>query len=501
MNQKDQNRQKRIITLKEDKYDPLDMYFAETPDYLKFEREMELIQEIEKASKERFYILYSAVQVVFPFWEDIAEKLEHKYANEEKKVEGKQINDYFKVDVRNGAEGREKAIQFLNDMKIIALVFQEVNGCLQNAVREYHQQAQREKQVNRAKVLLAEMLGENSVLMKWRLKEEHLSSLEEIVKSEKRKEEYVYGLLTASRDSLGTKTKKDLGVAKDKYWVANDDTPETIADKINIYGGWLSQMWQDYQVATGHFIRNRNKLVETNLRLVVSIAKRYREEGIEFSDLIQEGNIGLMRAVEKFDWHKGHHFTTYATWWIKSFIQQAVRKDRVIPTPRKELETRIRFCVIKRGLTTELQRLPTDEEMAERIGLSGEQYNKLLTHMAQTESTRLVSLDAPLDDEGTRTIGEMLGGEQFPTGEDLLQKEDLRLALDASLQKLRFDRDREVVSRATGYDDNYEGDEPPSLVQLGEEKGITGERIRQILKRSLQKLRKKENLKRLWKNL
>ena len=300
--------------------------------------------------------------------------------------------------------------------------------------------------------------------------------------------------------SNGGNVEKVLEEVKDEENLILNDEEITkdvnINDPVRMYLkeiGRIPLLTPDEELALSERINNNDEdakriLAESNLRLVVSIAKRYVGRGLLFLDLIQEGNIGLMKAVDKFDSNRGYKFSTYATWWIRQAITRALADQaRTIRVPVHMVETINKMVRVQRQLTLELNREPSEEEIAKKMNVSVDKVREVIKI-----SQDPVSLETPIGEEDDSHLGDFIKDESSLSPEEYTENEILKEEIDDVLKSLQ-QREQEVLRLRFGLKDGT----CHTLEEVGKKFNVTRERIRQIEAKALRKLRHPSRAKKL----
>jgi RNA polymerase primary sigma factor len=285
----------------------------------------------------------------------------------------------------------------------------------------------------------------------------------------------------------GVEVRDDCGREKEEATYVNGDLAVATTDALQLFlneAGRYPLLTASEEVELAKRIERgdleaKDRMINSNLRLVVSIAKKYQGHGLSFLDLIQEGIIGLIRAVEKFDWRRGFKFSTYATWWIRQAVQRGVaNKSRTIRIPVHIAEREQKLARAERELVMKLGRMPTEEELAVAAKLPLKQVREV-----RAAARAVTSIDRPVDAETDTTLGELIAGDE-PAPEEELTISLRSEAIHSAVARLP-EREREVVKMRFGLN----GDpDPQSLEQIGRRLGMTRERVRQIEAEALERL-------------
>ena len=314
----------------------------------------------------------------------------------------------------------------------------------------------------------------------------NLSHLNELVQEQELEDEDIRALYE-QLEERAIEVSDDCGKESDASTYVNGDLAVATTDALQLFlneaGRW-PLLTKEEEIELAKLIERgdeqaKERMINSNLRLVVSIAKRYQGHGLSLLDLIQEGIIGLIRAVEKFDWRRGFKFSTYATWWIRQAVQRGVaNKSRTIRLPVHIADREQKMARAERLLAPKLGRQPTEEEIAKQAKLPLKQVREV-----RQAARAITSLDKPLGADNEGRFGDLFASEGSEPEEELtvsLEEDVLRRAV-AQLPE----REREVVKRRYGL--NGERD-PASLATIGRELGLTRERVRQIEASALERL-------------
>ena len=314
----------------------------------------------------------------------------------------------------------------------------------------------------------------------------NLSLFNELIAGEELDDDEI-GRLYEQLEERGIEVSDDCGREQNESAYVNGDLAVATTDALQLFlneaGRW-PLLTKEEEIELAKRIERgdaeaKERMINSNLRLVVSIAKRYQGHGLSLLDLIQEGIIGLIRAVEKFDWRRGFKFSTYATWWIRQAVQRGVaNKSRTIRIPVHIADREQKIARAERTLAPKLGRQPTEEEIAQQAKLPLKQLREV-----REAARAITSLDRPIGSESDAAFGDLFASEQAEPEEELtvsLEQDVLRRAVSQLP-----DREQEVLKRRYGLNGDRD---PASLEAIGRELGLTRERVRQIEASALEQL-------------
>jgi RNA polymerase primary sigma factor len=321
----------------------------------------------------------------------------------------------------------------------------------------------------------------------------HMTELHEIVHKLELDEEEVEALIERLESHSIELTDDCSRVTEVEVAYTNTQVASATTDSLQLFlneAGRYALLTAAQEVELAKAIERGDKqakdmLINSNLRLVVSIAKKYQGHGLTLLDLIQEGIIGLIRAAEKFDWRKGFKFSTYATWWIRQAVQRGVaNKARVIRIPVHIVEREQKISRAERDLVATLERAPTDDEIAERSKLPVKQVREV-----RTAARAVASLDRPVGEDDSATFGDLFASEEKSPDEQV-EVELTERALHHAVSELS-EREQQILKLRYALDGNAE---PKSLEEIGRILGITRERVRQLEAEALRRLAERREI-------
>jgi RNA polymerase primary sigma factor len=321
----------------------------------------------------------------------------------------------------------------------------------------------------------------------------HMTELHEIVQKLELDEEEVEALIDRLESHSIELTDDCSRVIEVEVAYTNPQVASATTDSLQLFlneAGRYALLTAAQEVELAKAIERGDKqakdmLINSNLRLVVSIAKKYQGHGLTLLDLIQEGIIGLIRAAEKFDWRKGFKFSTYATWWIRQAVQRGVaNKARVIRIPVHIVEREQKISRAERDLVATLERAPTDDEIAERSKLPVKQVREV-----RTAARAVASLDRPVGEDDSATFGDLFASDEKSPDEQV-EVELTERALHHAVSELS-EREQQILKLRYALDGNAE---PKSLEEIGRILGITRERVRQLEAEALRRLAERREI-------